>query len=477
MEKLQIQKFGITKDGSKPYLYKMKNDAGMEVQVSDFGATLVNVTVLDQDKNPVEVVLGYEDAAGYENGTAAIGAIVGRNANRIGGACVTINGIDYKLAENDGKNNLHSGPDVYQKRMWRVVENGDDHVTFLLHSPDGDQGYPGALDMKVTYTLDEENGLTIHYEAVPDQDTVINMTNHSYFNLNGHKSGSVLHHRMQLLSDAFTPADAQSIPTGEVCSVDGTPMDFRSTKELGAEIDAAYEPLILGNGYDHNWVLKNEGRFDKVAVFNKIASTRMVPVFYHKDVEIVKKVVKSCYDGGVRVFEFTNRGDFAHEVFCEVVKYAAKECPDMAVGVGSVVDSATAALYIQLGASFVVGPLFNPEIAKICNRRLVTYMPGCGTVSEIGFAQESGCDLCKVFPGDVYGPNFVKGILAPMPWSKLMVTGGVEPTEENLKSWIKSGVYCVGMGSKLFPKDVLEKGDWGYITNKCREVLNYISEF
>lgn len=218
-------------------------------------------------------------------------------------------------------------------------------------------------------------------------------------------------------------------------------------------------------------------RFDKVAVFNKIASTRMVPVFYHKDVEIVKKVVKSCYDGGVRVFEFTNRGDFAHEVFCEVVKYAAKECPDMAVGVGSVVDSATAALYIQLGASFVVGPLFNPEIAKICNRRLVTYMPGYGTVSEIGFAQESGCDLCKVFPGDVYGPNFVKGILAPMPWSKLMVTGGVEPTEENLKSWIKSGVYCVGMGSKLFPKDVLEKGDWGYITNKCREVLNYISEF
>ena len=265
MEKLQIQKFGITKDGSKPYLYKMKNDAGMEVQVSDFGATLVNVTVLDQDKNPVEVVLGYEDAAGYENGTAAIGAIVGRNANRIGGACVTINGIDYKLAENDGKNNLHSGPDVYQKRMWRVVENGDDHVTFLLHSPDGDQGYPGALDMKVTYTLDEENGLTIHYEAVPDQDTVINMTNHSYFNLNGHKSGSVLHHRMQLLSDAFTPADAQSIPTGEVCSVDGTPMDFRSTKELGAEIDAAYEPLILGNGYYHNWVLKNEGRLDKVA--------------------------------------------------------------------------------------------------------------------------------------------------------------------------------------------------------------------
>lgn len=265
MEKLQIQKFGITKDGSKPYLYKMKNDAGMEVQVSDFGATLVNVTVLDQDKNPVEVVLGYEDAAGYENGTAAIGAIVGRNANRIGGACVTINGIDYKLAENDGKNNLHSGPDVYQKRMWRVVENGDDHVTFLLHSPDGDQGYPGALVMKVTYSLDEENTLMIHYEAEPDQDTIINMTNHSYFNLNGHKSGDVLNHTLWLNADAFTPADAASIPTGEIRSVEGTPMDFRTDKTIGKDIEADYEPLVFGNGYDHNWVLKNEGEFDKVA--------------------------------------------------------------------------------------------------------------------------------------------------------------------------------------------------------------------
>lgn len=265
MEKLQIQKFGITKDGSKPYLYKMKNDAGMEVQVSDFGATLVNVTVLDQDKNPVEVVLGYEDAAGYENGTAAIGAIVGRNANRIGGACVTINGIDYKLAENDGKNNLHSGPDVYQKRMWRVVENGDDHVTFLLHSPDGDQGYPGALVMKVTYSLDEENTLMIHYEAEPDQDTIINMTNHSYFNLNGHKSGDILNHTLWLNADAFTPADAASIPTGEIRSVEGTPMDFRTDKTIGKDIEADYEPLVFGKGYDHNWVLKNEGEFDKVA--------------------------------------------------------------------------------------------------------------------------------------------------------------------------------------------------------------------
>ena len=217
-------------------------------------------------------------------------------------------------------------------------------------------------------------------------------------------------------------------------------------------------------------------KFDKIAVLNKIGSTGMVPVFYHKDAEIAKKVVKACYDGGVRAFEFTNRGDFAQEVFAEIVKYAAKECPEMAIGIGSIVDPATAAMYLQLGANFVVGPLFNPEIAKICNRRLVAYTPGCGSVSEVGFAQEVGCDLCKVFPGDVYGTNFVKGLMAPMPWSKLMVTGGVEPTKENLTAWIKAGVFCVGMGSKLFPKDKVAAEDWAYVTAKCEEALGYIAE-
>ena len=217
-------------------------------------------------------------------------------------------------------------------------------------------------------------------------------------------------------------------------------------------------------------------KFDKIAVLAKIGSTRMVPVFYHKDAEVAKKVVKACYDGGVRAFEFTNRGDFAHEVFAEVVKFAAKECPEMAMGVGSVVDPATAALYIQLGACFVVGPLFNPDIVPVCNRRLVPYCPGCGTVSEIGKAQELGCDLCKLFPGDVYGPAFVKGMMAPCPWTKLMVTGGVAPTKENLTAWVKAGVYCVGMGSKLFPKDEVAAGNWQYITDKCRESLGYITE-
>ena len=215
-------------------------------------------------------------------------------------------------------------------------------------------------------------------------------------------------------------------------------------------------------------------RFNKLQVLNRMEEAPMVPVFYHKDVETAKQVVKACYDGGVRAFEFTNRGDFAHEVFAEVVKYAALECPEMAIGVGSVVDPGTASLYMQLGACFVVGPLFNPDVAKVCNRRQVPYIPGCGSVSEIGFAQEAGCEVCKVFPGDVLGPKFVKGLLAPMPWSKLMVTGGVEPTQENITSWFKAGVCCVGMGSKLFPKDKVEAKDWAFITSKCKEALSYI---
>ena len=212
-------------------------------------------------------------------------------------------------------------------------------------------------------------------------------------------------------------------------------------------------------------------RFDKQAVMAKIKEAPMVPVYYNKDLATAKEVLRACYEGGVRAFEFTNRGDFAHEIFAELVKYAAEACPAMALGVGSVVDAPTAALYIQLGACFVVGPLFNPDVAKVCNRRLIPYTPGCGSISEVGFAQEAGCDLCKVFPGDVLGPKFVKGLLAPMPWSKLMVTGGVEPTEENLAAWFKDGVYCVGMGSKLFPKGATP----AEITEKCKSALNLIS--
>ena len=222
--------------------------------------------------------------------------------------------------------------------------------------------------------------------------------------------------------------------------------------------------------------LKNFMRFSKIQVLQTMDATGIVPVFYHKDFQITKNIVKACYDGGIRAFEFTNRGEFAHEVFGELSKWAAEECPEMILGVGTVIDAPTAVLYIQLGANFVVSPLFNLEVAKVCNRRCVPYIPGCGSVTEIGTAQEAGCDLCKVFPGDVLGINFVKGLKAPMPWSMIMVTGGVKPEEENLKAWFDAGVTCVGMGSNLFPKEIIETKQWAKITTLCKNALAIVQK-
>lgn len=217
-------------------------------------------------------------------------------------------------------------------------------------------------------------------------------------------------------------------------------------------------------------------RFTRIQTCQAIAQTGMVPVFYHSDIEVSKQVLKACYEGGVRAFEFTNRGDFAHEIFGELNKWSAKECPEMILGIGSIVDPGTASLYLQLGANFVVGPLLNADIFKVCNRRQVAYVPGCGSVSEVGYAQELGAELIKVFPGDVTGPAFVKGIKAPMPWSSLMVTGGVTPTEENLTKWFNAGVTCVGMGSNLFPKDVIAAKEWGKITQLCKDSFAIIAK-
>jgi 2-dehydro-3-deoxyphosphogluconate aldolase/(4S)-4-hydroxy-2-oxoglutarate aldolase len=219
-------------------------------------------------------------------------------------------------------------------------------------------------------------------------------------------------------------------------------------------------------------------RFSKIEVIAQMKATGMVPVFYHADIEVAKKVMTACYEGGVRVFEFTNRGEFAHDIFAQLSKYAAAHCPDMILGAGSVVDAGTASLYLQLGANFIVGPLFNAEVARVCNRRLVPYVPGCGTVTEIGTAQEAGCDVCKIFPaGEVGGPAFVKNIKAPMPWSMLMVTGGVDPSADNISAWMKAGVTCVGMGSKLFPKEVIAAQEWQKITEKCKEVLAVVAQY
>lgn len=216
-------------------------------------------------------------------------------------------------------------------------------------------------------------------------------------------------------------------------------------------------------------------RFTRIEVALAMKQTGMVPVFYHRDIEICKKILKACYEGGVRVFEFTNRGDYADEVFTELNKYAIKETPEMMLGVGSVVDAGTTSLYIQHGTNFVVSPILNPEMAKVCNRRKIAWSPGCGSLTEISYAEELGAEVVKIFPGSqVGGPSFVKAVKGPFPWSSIMPTGGVEPTEQNLKGWFDAGVHCVGMGSKLFVKGEDGAFDFDGLTEKVSQTLKLI---
>jgi len=215
-------------------------------------------------------------------------------------------------------------------------------------------------------------------------------------------------------------------------------------------------------------------RFKRMEVYKMVEAQRMMPVFYHSDPEIAKRVMKACYNGGGRLFEFTNRGDFAHEVFAEVYKWAAKEIPEMIIGVGSVIDAGTANFYMQMGANFIVSPTLKEEMAFSCNRRKVAWMPGCGSMTEISRAEELGAEVVKIFPGAaVGGPSFVKAILGPSPWSNIMPTGGVEPTKENLTAWFQAGVFCVGMGSKLLTKDIINNKDFDLLENKVKKVTGY----
>ena len=219
-------------------------------------------------------------------------------------------------------------------------------------------------------------------------------------------------------------------------------------------------------------------RFSRIDVVRKMKETGIVPVFYHRDPEVCRSVLKACYDGGVRVFEFTNRGDHAHEVFSELNKLAADEMPEMMLGIGSVLDAATAALYIQLGAAFIVSPILNPEMAKTCNRRKIAWSPGCGSVTEISLAEELGAEVVKIFPGSqVGGPSFVKGVKGPMPWASIMPTGGVSPTEENLRGWFEAGVHCVGMGSQLITKDIVQNGDYPALTSKVKAAMTMAKQY
>lgn len=258
---IRVEAFGTTKDGQQVKKYILENGKGMKAVVLNLGAGLAELWVPDQDGALRDVVWGYEKAEDYEVNGPDFGAIVGRNANRIGGAVITIAGKDYTLAKNNGENNLHSGPDMYFTRMWKGIVADDNKVEFSLHSPDGDQGYPGNADITVSYTLTDDGELQIVYQGKADQDTIFNLTNHSYFNLDGQESDSVLEQKVWLDADAFTPGDAGLIPTGEIQDVTGTPMDFRTEHMIGERIDADYEPLKQAGGYDHNYVLKNEGKY------------------------------------------------------------------------------------------------------------------------------------------------------------------------------------------------------------------------
>ena len=217
-------------------------------------------------------------------------------------------------------------------------------------------------------------------------------------------------------------------------------------------------------------------RFTRIQVAQKMTEQGMVPLFYHADVALGKEVLSACYRGGARLLEFTNRGDFAHEVFGELNKFCIKELPDMILGVGSVTDAGTAGLFMQLGANFIVSPVLREDIAIVCNRRKVLWSPGCGSLPEICRAEELGCEIVKLFPGGTYGPDFVKNIKGPQPWTSIMPTGGVSPDESNLKGWFDAGVTCVGMGSQLIAADILKNGNFDVLENRVRETLKLIEK-
>lgn len=215
-------------------------------------------------------------------------------------------------------------------------------------------------------------------------------------------------------------------------------------------------------------------QYTRIEVQQQMVSSGMVPLFFHSDIDVAKAILKACYDGGARLMEFTSRGDFAIEVFKELIQFAKQELPGMILGVGSVTDAAAASQYMLYGANFIVTPVFREDIAIVCNRRKVLWSPGCGSLTEIAKAEELGCEIVKLFPGSTYGPGFVKAIKGPQPWTSIMPTGGVSTEESNLKAWFEAGVTCVGMGSKLISKEVIANKDYKGLTAEVEKVLALI---
>lgn len=263
--------FGQTKDGKTAYIYTITNDNGMTAKFTDYGAILVSLEVPDRNGKAEDVVLGFDKLEDYFSNNPNFGATIGRHANRIGGASFVLNGKTYTLDKNDGRNNLHGGFDGYHKRLWDADYYEDElgqTIAFSYTSPDGDQGFPGTLEIVVRYIITDDNCVIIEYEAESDKDTVVNLTNHTYFNLAGHASGTILDQKVWMDCDEFTFADEESIPNGEIRKVEGTPMDFRTMKTVGRDINEDYDQLKFGHGFDHNWILKTNS--DEISLVAKM---------------------------------------------------------------------------------------------------------------------------------------------------------------------------------------------------------------
>lgn len=272
--------FGMTLDGRQINRYYISNSRGLKAGVINYGAILVNLFVPDKQGETADIVLGYDTLEPYFTNSSFFGATVGPNANRIGGAAFTLSGKRYQLDVNDGENNLHSHAELgYHKRVWDV-EEGTDSVTFFIEDKDGSMGFPGNKKVSVTYTVTEDNELQIHYQAESDKDTIINMTNHTYFNLEGHGAGTIHNHKLQLLASGYTPVVAGAIPTGEIASVKGTPFDFMEEKKIGEDIDNDHEQLKLVQGYDHNWVIDGaDGSLREFATVTEENSGRVIKAY------------------------------------------------------------------------------------------------------------------------------------------------------------------------------------------------------
>jgi len=276
--------FGILADGREVHAYTLVNGAGMSANIINYGATITSLSVADRDGKIEDVVLGYDSLSGYVNGSAYFGAIVGRYGNRIAKGRFQLDGIDYQLTVNDGENHLHGGNIGFNKVLWDADVPEDSEtpaIRFTYTSRDGEEGYPGTVTLKVTYALTDDNALRIEYEGVTDKTTILNPTQHSYFNLSGNFRNSILDHRLMIEADSFTPVGAGLIPTGELLPVEGTPLDFREFHAIGERIDDPFEQLALGKGYDHNWVLRNytgSGQVHKAAELYDPGSGRLMTV-------------------------------------------------------------------------------------------------------------------------------------------------------------------------------------------------------